>query len=405
MDSFKQAGLPHNPDVNSGNPVGMSLFMSSAHQGVRVTAADVLDDAPNNLTVITEAPVQRIIMEGKMAVGVEARGKQCMLVTQQSGSADNADLTTNEVILSAGTLDTPKILMHSGIGPAHELQKFQIRPTHDLPAVGQGLHDHFCAPLVLLRNPGTNDRNAFFGDQAAMDAALEQWKRDGTGPWAQHFSQAAGAFLKSDRITSLGEFKALPGPVQEFMNRETIPHYEILAPCGFHLMAPGFTTDYSYLCLPGFLMNVQSRGEVRLQSSNPDDPLLFDPKFLSHPFDRRAAVEMFRHVLEVAKHPSLAKDNISTLLGPESESDEDILEFFRNALTPGYHFTGTVKMGKPGEVDAAVDSKFRVFGVGNLRVADMSVVPLLANNHTQTTAYVTGVSCAETLIEEYGLDG
>lgn len=294
--------------------------------------------------------------------------------------------------------------MHSGIGPAEVLQKFQINPIRDIPAVGQGLHDHFCSFLVFERNPETNDRSGFYGNQDAMGAALEQWSKDGSGPWTQHFAQLAGGFLKSDPITSLNEFKALPQKVQQFMLRETVPQYEIVTHCALHLMVPGITTNYSYICLPVFLMNVQSRGEVRLQSSNPDDALLFDPKFLSHPFDRRAGIEMLRHLLHITKHPSFTKDNVSTLMAPESESDDDILEYIRNTAIPGYHFTGTVKMGQPGDADAAVDSKFRVFGVEGLRVADMSVVPLLTNNHTQATAYVTGMTCAEMLIEEYALD-
>jgi choline dehydrogenase-like flavoprotein len=107
--------------------------------------------------------------------------------------------------------------------------------------------------------------------------------------------------------------------------------------------------------------------------------------------------------MEVMKHPSFAKDTLSTTLGASSESDEDILEFWRNHLSSTWHMTGTAKMGKVGASDAVVDNRFRVFGVENLRVADMSVVPVLTNNHTQATAYVTGATAADVLIREYGL--
>ncbi|MBZ6429868.1 MAG: GMC family oxidoreductase [Acinetobacter pittii] len=151
-------------------------------------------------------------------------------------------------------------------------------------------------------------------------------------------------------------------------------------------------------------MNEQSRGEVRLQSSDPEVPLLFNPRFLEDPFDRRACIEIYRHLLEVSSQECFAKDTIATLIGPASDSDEDILEFWKNFLSSSWHMTGTVKMGKIDASDAAVDSHFRVRGMENLRVADMSVVPVLTNNHTQATAYVTGVTCADVLIKEHGLN-
>ncbi|KAJ5101278.1 Glucose-methanol-choline oxidoreductase [Penicillium alfredii] len=357
----------------------------------RTTASDLLSGAPENLIVVTDSPVQRVVMKGKRAIGVEVNGQQY--------------LATREVVLSAGTLDTPKILMHTGIGPAKELQGFDIPVVHDLSAVGQGLRDHYLAFVILQRNPETNERNALFQDPAAMDAAKKLWEETGTGPWAQYGCQTASGWFKSDKVTSSAEFKALPESVQNFMNKETVPQYEIISHFPVHLLSPDPFPDYSYLCLPVFMMNAQSRGEVRLQSSNPNDPLLFDPRFLSHPFDRRASIEIFRYLLELTRHPAIAKDTVSTLFGPSSDSDEDILEFWRNNLSSSWHMTGTVKMGQPDEIDTAVDHRFRVLGIENLRVADMSVVPVLTNNHTQATAYLTGATCAEVLIREYDLDG
>ena len=315
-----------------------------------------------------------------------------------------AVFASKEVILTTGSLDSPKILMHSGIGPAQELQKFQIPVVQNLPALGQGLRDHFFAPLCVQRKPDTNDRNTFFKDPAAMEKAMEQWKVDGSGPWAKHSCQIGAGWLKSDRVTSSSEFKALPASVQTFLNRPTVPHYEFMTHFPLHLIFPEAIKDYSYVCLLVFLMNEQSSGEVRLQSSDPEVPLLYDPKFLSHPFDRRTCIETYRQAIEVSKHPAFKKDTVSTLIAPPSESDEDILEFWKNNLGSSWHMTGTIKMGKPGEPDAVVDSRFRVFGMENLRVADMSVVPVLTNNQTQATAYVTGQTCAEALIQEYGLD-
>lgn len=390
LDAFEAVGHKLNLDHNSGNPLGMAVTINSASKGKRTTAVDLLSGAPDNLVVVTENPVQRILLQGKKAVGVETQGKQYF--------------ASRDVILSAGALDTPKILMHSGIGPAADLEKFNIPVVNDLPAIGQGLRDHYFVPLILARNPKTNDRNSFFHDPAAMEAAMKQWEDNNTGLWTRYSCQIGSGWFKSNRITSSPEFKALPASVQEFMNRETIPHYEMITHLPIHFMLPDMFKDYSYVGLAAFMMNEQSRGEVRLQSSDPDVPLLFNPRFLEDPFDRRACIEIYRHLLEVSRHESFAKDTVSTLIGPASDSDEDILQFWKDFLSSSWHMTGTVKMGKADASDAAVDTHFRVRGMENLRVSDMSVVPVLTNNHTQATAYVTGVTCADVIIKEYGLD-
>lgn len=294
--------------------------------------------------------------------------------------------------------------MHSGIGRAEELQKFNIPVVQNLPAVGQGLKDHFFAPLFLARKPETNDRNAFFGSPKAMEEGLKQWLVDGTGPWARYACQVSCGWFKSSTITSSSEFKALPQKVQEFHLKKTIPQYEIISGFPAHHIFPDLFKDYSYLAILVFMMNQQSKGEVRLNSSDPNEPLLFDPKALSHPFDRRACIDAYRELLHVTRHPAFAKDTAGTLLAPKSDSDEDIFQFWKENVSSTWHMTGTAKMGREGESDAAVDKRFRVFGIDHLRVADMSVVPVLTNNHTQATAYVTGATCADVLIREYDLE-
>ncbi|KAJ9491614.1 hypothetical protein VN97_g1612 [Penicillium thymicola] len=103
-------------------------------------------------------------------------------------------------------------------------------------------------------------------------------------------------------------------------------------------------------------------------------PLLFNARFLEDPFDRRACIEIYRHLLEVSRHESFAKDTVSTLIVSASDSDEDILQFWKDFPSSSWHMTGTVKMGKADASDSAVDTHFRVRGIENLRVADMSVV-------------------------------
>ncbi|KAJ5112230.1 hypothetical protein N7532_000275 [Penicillium argentinense] len=392
LDVFEKAGFPLNPDHNSGNPIGMSVLINSAYQGLRSTAEDLVkNDKQNNLTITTASPVQRVLLEGKKAVGVEANG--------------NKYYASKEVILSAGSLNDPRILMHSGIGPAAQLQQHNINVVQDVPAVGQGLRDHCFVPMVSTRTASSTDRKDFYGSQEAMDAAKKQWQEDGTGPWAKFACELGiGWFKLTEQLTSTPEFKALPEDEQRYLLQETVPHYEVITHFPVHWFIPDFPVEaLNYSCLLVFLFNAQTRGEVTLQSSDPDAPLLFNPKFLAHPFDRRLAIEALRDSFRVAKHEAYTKDNVAALAMPAGESDEELLEYWRQNISSSWHMTGTVKMGKKGDEDAVVDPDFKVVGIENLRIADMGVVPVLVNAHVQAVAYVTGATCAEKLIKEYNL--
>lgn len=294
--------------------------------------------------------------------------------------------------------------MHSGIGPREQLEKFNIPIVKDVPAVGQGLRDHMFCPLVFSRKEGDTDRAGFYGDQKAMDEALEQWKRDRTGPWAKFSCQTGIGFFKLNSLPSWDEFKALPASERALLESETVPHYEVFTHFPIHWFIPGFPHDsLNYSTLLVFYYNAQSRGEVTLQSADHSVPLRFDPRFLGTPFDRRLAIESLRDAFRFAKHEYYTKDNVATISGPSGDSDEELLAYWKQTLSSSWHMTGTVKMGKPGDADAVVDKDFRVMGIENLRVADMSVVPVLVNGHTQAAAYVTGLTCADKLIEEYEL--
>lgn len=315
------------------------------------------------------------------------------------------DFATHEVILCAGTLDSPKILLHSGIGPADQLSRYHIPVMHDVPAVGQGLRDHAFLNLTVRRNESDNDRRSFYGSQEAMDAAQKQWNQDRTGPWSVYGCENLIGFFKSDSISSSMEFQNLPPSQKEFLLRETVPHYELLTHFPIHYFIPGFAPEnLSYDTLLIFLLNEQSRGEVTLQSADPNVPLKFDPNFLSHPFDQRVCIEALRAGMAVIRHPLFAKDSEADIIVPKvATSDDGLLEFWRENMTSSWHMVGTAKMGRLGDRDAVVDANFKVWGISSLRVADNSVLPILPNAHTQSSAYVTGMACAEKLIAEYQL--
>ncbi|KAK3984255.1 oxidoreductase [Cladorrhinum sp. PSN332] len=400
LDLLSEAGYPLNPDHNSGNPIGLSVLISSAYNGLRSTSSDLLATLPSNFTIKTSSPVQKVLFDSnKRAIGVCSNG-----ITY---------LASKEVILSAGALDTPRILMHSGIGPPSQLSTYQIPIVHPSPYVGQNLRDHAFVPLVHQHKPGStlSARASFYGSQQLQDDALVRWQKDGTGPWSKYACEVGIGFFKlGAKLTESKEFLNLPEGEKEFLKHESVPHTEIFTHFPFHWFYPGrFPRDsddrlVDYSCFLVFLYNAQSRGEVTLQSPDADSPLKFDPKFLGHEFDRRAAVESLREFAEgVAVQDKFKASVVRQIVGPEGKTDEELLEFWRGNMSSSWHMTGTAKMGKRQDEEAVVGSGFEVLGVEGLRVADMSVVPVLASGHTQAVAYVTGYTCGEKLLKEYDL--
>jgi choline dehydrogenase-like flavoprotein len=148
-------------------------------------------------------------------------------------------------------------------------------------------------------------------------------------------------------------------------------------------------------------MNPQSKGTVTLQSPDPSKPPRIDPKFLTHPFDRRVLIDGIREVMRILRTPVFVTRTLKTL-GPVDDSDEAIWEHVKSNLSSSWHMSCTAAMGTD-EKEAVVDSQFKVFGVDGLSIVDLSVCPFVINAHTQSTAYVLGEMGAEVLADEFKL--
>ncbi|KAM0803866.1 glucose-methanol-choline oxidoreductase [Usnea florida] len=373
-----------NLDLNSGNPIGMSVGQICALDGRRITASNAfLSAAPANLTIITNAAVEKILFEGRKAVGVRIPEKTIYV--------------RQEVIISAGALDSPKLLLLSGIGSKDELAKYDIAVVQNLPGVGQNLRDHLWLELVTTQKSSSPHRTSYIRSPDDLHIARAQWMENKTGPLSDNNLPQMIGYLKCDRILDSKEFQELDSGTREYFEAETTPIYELISHnVSFNMKAPE-----EYLATAVAFMGGQAAGEVKLRSGNPKDPPLVDPKFLNHPFDRRVAIESVREAFELLDLPALAKDQIRLARGPIGRSDEDILEYIRSSGMSMWHMCGTVKMGKPAEPDTCVDKDFRVLGVQGLRVVDMSVAPLMSNAHTQAVAYVIGETAAEKMIAEH----
>jgi choline dehydrogenase-like flavoprotein len=364
MDIWTKHGFEPNPDHNSGNPIGMSLNYSSAHHGVRSTAADALINHPTNLHIIVDAEVTHLVLSDTRVTGI----------TTVDGRTFHA---RNEVILSCGTLDTPRVLMHSGIGSPTELQKFNIPIVHANENVGKNLMDHHHLIIHPIRGDPTSKRLAYYQDPDQQTAARAQWEKDGSGPLSEFACIMGIGFQKLPELYNTPEFKDLPQQQQEFLRKPTVPHYEVCVNGPFlpHFMDPANAATGTSIFI--FNLNLRSRGTVSLQSSDPTKPLLYDPNYFSHPYDKRSAILTLRDTMRILYSEDFQKGTTSIDIPPRNASDEDLLKHWVKNTTSTWHMMGTASMGKSEQEGAVVDKDFRVFGVEGLRVADMSVIPVV----------------------------
>jgi choline dehydrogenase-like flavoprotein len=243
--------------------------------------------------------------------------------------------------------------MLSGVGDKYELAKLDIDSVHHLPGVGKNLEDHFFlhadwqgrADDVDWTDPSSIANNGAFG------------------------------YFKAPAVLASPSFTSLPENVQQHCKRPTVPQWELASLAMPSQVEPGTTMYGIYI----FTMCPQSRGTITLASTDPSVAPLIDPNFFDHPFDRACAVAAGRGLLEYVDTPALKDKLIKPLNVPKSDSEEDLLDFWRVNATSTWHPACTVKMGQEGEKMACVGSDFRVLGLEGLRVADMSVTPFLPN--------------------------
>ncbi len=346
LQAAVDSGLPANSDFNGTEQVGAGLYQVTCRRGKRWSTADAyLVDRPN-LEVRTGALVTRIEIENGRATGVRyvERGREVLV---QAG----------EIILSGGAINSPQLLMLSGVGPANHLREHGIEVAVDAPGVGANLHDHPVVP-ILTRTRNTTD--------LAIDLAtpfnLIRWQASGTGPLASNVGEG-GAFFASDDALTAPDIQVIVAPTGFYDNglREPVER----------MLTAGVT-----------LVDVFSRGTLRLRSADPRWRPELDPNYFDDPRDLDATVAGCRRVFEINHSPAIAKHLGSSFLpeGGDALSDEALREHIAQWSQTLYHPVGTCAMGD-GE-GAVVDPELRVRGVDGLRVADASVMPRIVRGNT-----------------------
>ncbi|HUL27469.1 MAG TPA: GMC family oxidoreductase N-terminal domain-containing protein [Streptosporangiaceae bacterium] len=348
-------------NFNGAAQEGAGLYQVSCKRGRRWSAADgYLTPALGrpNLVVRAGAQATRIVLAGARATGVEYR---------QRGTDDIAHAGA-EVVLAGGAVNSPQLLMLSGVGPAAHLRELGIGVVADLP-VGENLQDHPAVPL-LWHTRGTTDLADF-----ATPGRLAQWRLFGRGPLASNVAEAGAFFASRD---------GLPAP-------DIQPH---VAPTGF--LDNGLREPAGRMVTTGpVLVHVASRGRLRLASADPLWRPQIDPGYFSDPADLDAMLAGCRALLEIADQAPMRGLAGRPFLpaGGRNSTDEQLLGHIRDWTQTFFHPVGTCAMGT-GET-AVVDPQLRVYGIEGLRVADASVMPAIPRGNTNAPTIMIAEKAAD----------
>jgi choline dehydrogenase len=363
VEALHAAGISPNADFNGAEQIGGGIFQLTCKGGQRCSAAlAYLQPARSRakLTIHGGAHATRILFDGTRASGVEYI---------KDGETCRADAA--EVILAAGAIGSPQLLMLSGIGPAAELERLGITVCMDLPGVGRNLQDHpvvgtsvrIDAPLSLLA--------------AEAPEVLEQYMRTGGGPLASNGVEA-GAFIKLRHDS--------PGPDLQF-------HFVLVGIVGPDLQA----ADYHSFCIGPTLLTPQSRGTVTLASADPLAAPLIEPNYFMERADIDALIEGLRIARRIVATGRFDQYGArETLPGPDAQSDAELEKFVRTLSGTCYHPAGTCKMGRDDM--AVVDDGLCVHGLEGLRVVDASVMPLVVRGNTNAPTIMIAEKAAAEIV-------
>jgi len=362
VKTLQGMGLPLTADFNQGNPSGVGYPQLTVGGGRRCSAVDAfiapLRGNPN-LEVLTGASVRRIVIENGRAVGVEYVHE----------GQPHTVWTDGEVLLAAGALVSPQLLMLSGIGPAAQLRQFGIAVSADLPGVGENLQDHCGAPLVA---PAPGDFG-YFRQDTGLRMILNgiEYLAFGRGRITTNGCEACSFHVPEDGTGDpVVQIWCVPKTSYVDEDVRDVP-------------------DIDGVTLHAVLMRPRARGSVRLRSANPDDLPLVDPNYLGHPDDvahLRAGMRVARDILAAGPLAEVVGAEIAP--GTGAASDEAIDAHVRRTVKTDYHPVGTCRMGSDDDQLAVLDARLRVRGIAGLRVVDASAMPAIvtANTNAPTMA-------------------
>ena len=380
LDAFslaaQQAGIPATNDFNGGSNEGVGYFEVNQKNGWRWNASKAfLRPAANrpNLTIWTETRVQRLLLARQADGSLRCTGAELLRGGQSVGVS-----ATREVVLSAGSVNSPQILQLSGIGPAALLREHGIEVAHELPGVGDNLQDHLQIRTVF-KVQGAQTLNTLASSLWGKAKIGLEYMLTRTGPMSMAPSQL-GAFTRSS-------------PDQPWPNIEY--HVQPLSLDAFGEPLHSFPAITASVCN----LNPTSRGHVRIRSGRFEDAPAIAPNYLSTPEDRQVAADSLRVTRTIVTQPALAKYQPEEFKpGVQFQTDEELARLAGDIASTIFHPVGTTKMGLASDATAVVDSHLRVHGVAGLRVVDAGVMPTITSGNTNSPTLMIAEKAARWIL-------
>ena len=373
VEAGVQAGYPRNDDFNGPEQEGVGLYEVTQKNGRRWSAAQAyLREAESrpNLDIVTDALVTRILLEGRRAVGVELRRRGVRQTLRAAA----------EVIVSGSAINSPQLLMLSGIGPAEELRRHGIEVRHSLPGVGRNLQDHLDVMIVHKCRKAVSYGFALDSLYKGVFALFE-YLRKRQGMFATNGAEAGG-FVRS------GDDQAIPD-LQFHLTAMRLDNHGLNLP---FLFGHGYSL---HICE----LRPKSRGYISLNSADPAEPAHIQPNYLEAPEDMEKMVRAVKVGRAVLAQPAFDPYRGAEIFpGERVRSDDEIRDFVRRKANTIYHPVGTCKMGQ--DDSAVVDERLRVRGMEGLRVIDASIMPTLVGGNTNAPTIAIAEKGAEMILED-----
>ena len=356
-------GLPHKEEPNLPQQFGIGPTAENIDgRGRRVTAASAFlpPDVRRrpNLSILVDTRVDRILFEGRKAVGV---------ICTRDG-AQQEYRTNREVVVCMGTLESPRILQISGVGPAEHLASIGVKPVADRRGVGANYRDHYCHfTQWRLRHQVDSENREFVGWRLAANVLRYYGLRG--GPLSTGSTQVVifPEVLPGNTGRADAEFVYGPYSLTTRPGKDDQIVMEDAPGCNFN----------------GFALRGTSQGSVMARSADPAAPPVIRPNYLATDYDRAVTVGLVRFIKRLMTHPLLEPYVVGELgEAARVQADDEIIDLVRRTGNSGYHSVGTCKMGVDDDREAVLDERLRVRGVSGLRIADCSVMPVQVSANT-----------------------
>ena len=373
IKSMQNLGLPYNRDFNDGQQYGVGLMQYTIGDGKRCDTISSLIKPiikDKKLKIKLNTVVTKIIIENKKATGVE---------TISNGKHEK--FFGKEIILTAGALVTPKILMHSGIGEESQLRKFNIKVKENLPGVGKNLQDHHEVPFVTRAKPGYGYFKQDKGWRMIKNGI--QYLLFKSGPVTSNGVDCC-SFFNPENLQDSNDPKIKLYCVQiMYTDRDT----------------KGIKPDHG-VTLTSCIMNPKSRGDITLNSSNPLDLPNINPNFLSNQDDINTLLQSVKLSRKIIKTKPLSDIILEEILpGKNINDDNSLINYCKKMIKTNWHPVGTCKMGKDDDKLAVLNTELQVKGIDNLRVFDVSMMPNIVAANTNAPAMAIANNATNIMLE------